>query len=264
MDWGIAKTLAPRSTETLPPPPPGSPVSGGRGPMGTPAYMSPEQALRFEADINERTDVFLLGAVLYEILTGRPPNVGPNLVAVLYRAITASVTPPREAAPERNIPPGISRIAMHVMARAPADHYASVTELKRDVERFLRGDERAPERTFAAGDRVIVEGDVGVAAYVIVSGRCVAYTLRNGERVVLREVGPGDVFGETAVITARPTSATVEALEPLTVKVVTAEALAETLGLHTWMGAFVRTLAERFREADDRLRELSDAKARGR
>ncbi len=66
--------------------------------------------------------MFLLGAVLYEILTGRPPNVGPNLVAVLYRAITASVTPPREAAPERNIPPGIARIAMRAMARAPAAH----------------------------------------------------------------------------------------------------------------------------------------------
>jgi eukaryotic-like serine/threonine-protein kinase len=260
MDWGIAKVLdadAPEATLT-----PGQAVSS-RGPMGTPAYMSPEQALRFEPDINERTDVFLLGAVLYEILTGRPPHQGPNLVALLYRAITATITPAKDAAPERHVPPGLSRIAQRAMARAPADRYASVTEMKRDIEGFLRGDERAPDASYAPGEKVIEEGQEGVAAYVIVSGRCVAYKVRDGERVTLREMGPGDVFGETAVITARPTSATVEALEPLKVKIVTREALAETLGLHTWTGAFVRSLAERFREVDERLRVLELATGRG-
>ncbi len=257
MDWGIAKILS-RSRIT---PAPGQPVAA-RGPMGTPAYMSPEQALRYEPGVDERTDVFLLGAVLYEILAGRPPHQGPNLVAILYRAITAAVTPPSTAAPERQPPAALERIAMRAMARDPADRYASVTDMKRDVERFLRGDERAPEQTFAPGERVIVEGQEGHAAYVIVSGRCVAYKLRDGERVPLREMGPGDVFGEMAVFTARPTSATVEALEPTTVKVVTREALSEALGLHTWMGAFVRTLAERFREVDERLRTLEHAASR--
>ena len=261
MDWGIAKVLPRASDAPAAQAPPGQPASA-RGPMGTPVYMSPEQALRYEPDINERTDVFLLGAVLYEVLTGRPPHQGPNLVAVLYRAITATVVPPSEAAPERHVPPAIARVAMRAMAREQSQRYASVTDLKRDVERFLRGDERAPEKTFAPGEAVIVEGEEGRAAYVIVSGRCVAYKVRDGARVTLREMGPGEVFGETAVITARPTSATVEALEALTVKVVTREALAESVGLHTWMGAFVRSLAERFREVDDRLRALEHATGR--
>ena len=256
MDWGIAKQLTrdePRANVT-----PGAPVSS-RGPMGTPAYMSPEQALRYEPDINERTDVFLLGAVLYEILTGRPPHQGPNLVALLYRAITANITPAHVAAPERAVPPALSRFVQRAMARDPNDRYPSVTALKRDVEGFLRGEERAPEAEFAPGEKVISEGQEGLAAYVIVSGRCVAYKVLDGERVVLREMGPGDVFGETAVITERPTSATVEAIEPLKVKVVTRDALTEALGLHTWMGAFVRSLAERFRETDARLRALEAA-----
>ncbi len=259
MDWGIAKVLPRDRAE--PPPAPGQPTAS-RGPMGTPAYMSPEQALRYEPDINERTDVFLLGAVLYEILTGRPPHQGPNLVALLYRAITANITPAVVASPERQVPPALSRIAQRAMAREPAERYPSVLDMKREVESFLRGEERAPDAIYAPGEKVIEEGQEGVAAYVIVSGRCVAYKIRNGERVMLREMGPGEVFGETAVITSRPTSATVEAIEPLKLKVVTREALSETLGLHTWTGAFVRSLAERFREVDERLRTLEAATGR--
>jgi CRP-like cAMP-binding protein len=63
------------------------------------------------------------------------------------------------------------------------------------------------------------------------------------------------VFGETAVFSDELRSATVEALEPLEVRVVTGKTLSQTLGLQTWAGAFVKALADRFREADRRSRE---------
>jgi serine/threonine-protein kinase len=78
--------------------------------------------------------------------------------------------------------------------------------------------------------------------------------MSEGRRVVLRELGPGDVFGETAVFSDEPRSATVEAVEALVVRVVNRETLSQTLGLQTWAGEFVKTLAERFREADRRAR----------
>ncbi len=252
MDWGIALQLGREGEDAS---------VHQRSPMGTPVYMAPEQALRLERDIDQRTDVFLLGAVLYEMLTGVAPHRGPNLVAVLYRAITCAVPHPDEVAPERQCPKALARIALKAMSRERGDRYATVQDMRADIERFVRGEERAPTMVFEAGARVITEGERGREAYVIVSGRCVAYKLRAGERVVLREMGPGDVFGETAVFTAQPRSATVEALETLTVKVVTEETLNESVGLDRWMGAFVRTLAQRFREVDERLRirELDDA-----
>ena len=83
--------------------------------------------------------------------------------------------------------------------------------------------------------------------------------MSHGERVVLRELGPGDVFGETAVFSDEPRSATVEATEPLVVRVVTRETLTQSLGLQTWTAELIKTLAERFREADRRARDLDDA-----
>jgi serine/threonine protein kinase len=250
MDWGIARVL-PRAGA---PAPPGQ-VEAEDLAVGTPGYMTPEQAMRDESAIDERTDVYLIGAVLYEILTGRPPHFGPTLLAVLQRAIAGRIVPPEAAAPERQPPPVLARIAMKAMERDPAERYQSVVELKTDLESFMRGDERAPTRTFQPGQRVLTEGRPSTEAYVIVKGRCAVFTERSGQRVVLRELGPGEVFGETAVFTGRPTSASVDALDEVEVKVVTRESLSQSLGLHTWMGKFIQTLAERFREVDERLRE---------
>jgi CRP-like cAMP-binding protein len=73
---------------------------------------------------------------------------------------------------------------------------------------------------------------------------------------VLRALGPGDVFGEMAVFTSRPRSATVIATSDVELIEVTRSALADGLGLNSWMGAFVTALAERFHEADRALRGL--------
>ena len=108
----------------------------------------------------------------------------------------------------------------------------------------------------AAGEVVIREGESGNEAFVIVSGRCAVTATSHGKRVVLRELGPGDVFGETAVFAAEPRTATVEATEALEVRVVTGETLSQALGLQTWTGAFIKALAGRFLEADRRARDL--------
>ncbi|MEO6403272.1 MAG: protein kinase [Vicinamibacteria bacterium] len=251
VDWGIAryqpaaeqpvllKTTSPRNAS-----------------MGTPSYMSPEQALRVNANITELTDVFLLGGMLYEILTGQRPHGGLTLVAVLTAAIRGAIIPPADRAPERAIPPALAAIVMKAMAAKPEDRYQSVLEMQRDVMAFQRGEERAPRRAYEAGGVIIREGETGDEAFVIVSGRCVVTSTRDGQRVVLRELGPGDVFGETAVFLAELRSATVEATEKVVVRVVSGESLSQSLGLQTWAGEFIKALADRFREADRRARGL--------
>jgi hypothetical protein len=114
----------------------------------------------------------------------------------------------------------------------------------------------SPRCIYGAGDMIMIEGEPGDAAYIIVSGTCRVFKTVNGDDIDLRELGPGEVFGETAILSGARRSASVQALETLVLQVVSPEALEEGVGLHTGLGRFVRTLAERFREVDERLAKL--------
>jgi CRP-like cAMP-binding protein len=224
--------------------------------LGTPAYMSPEQAFGRHEETNERSDIFSLGATLYHVLTGRPPYDADDLHAQLEIARTGMFHPPDQFELSRRLPPTLARIAMKAMALDPAQRYASATELRDDLLVQLRGGADLPRCIFSEGDLVMREGERGDAAYIIVEGSCRAFKTVDGEEVELRRMGPGEVFGETAILSHKPRTASVQALETLIVQVVTPEELEEGVGIHTGLGLFVRTLAERFREVDDRLTSL--------
>ncbi|MDB4928110.1 MAG: hypothetical protein JWM10_594 [Myxococcaceae bacterium] len=258
MDWGVARVVEPKafgrddvqSPEELERPD-GSPTRAHL--YGTPAYMAPEQAIGLHDAIDERTDVYLLGAVLYEMLTGKAPHPGDTLMAVVWQAASGVVVPPRDRVPHLELPEGLCRTAMKALASKPNDRYQSVTDFRNDLDFHLRGMDRFPREKFAPGTRLITEGERGTSAYIIVSGRCEVFREVDGRRITLREMGPGEVFGETAVFTEKPRTASVEALDELTVMRVTGDLLLEQIGLHSHAGAFVRALAERFRQLDARL-----------
>ena len=105
--------------------------------IGTPAYMSPEQARGDLAAIDERSDVWGLGAILFEILTGRPPFVGTSGLEVLSRVLEAP--PPRVAEIAGDAPPELAAIADRALARDPCDRYASARELVADITAFQEG-----------------------------------------------------------------------------------------------------------------------------
>ncbi|MBI5513819.1 MAG: cyclic nucleotide-binding domain-containing protein [Deltaproteobacteria bacterium] len=272
MDWGVALvkqqvcaagaapvSLHPAEGEAGAGGPSEEEPPGGSRPralVGTPAYMSPEQALGLHDEIDVQTDVFMLGGILYEMLTRRGPYLGTSLWAVLYQAIQGNVTPPEVLLPEARLPLGLCRIAMKALAREKSQRYASVGAFKQALERYLRGVDRFIQRTYAPGALIVAEGDTGDTAFILTAGRCLAFKTVEGSRVPLREMGPGDVFGEMAVLTARPRTASVQALEETTVLCVTRESMQEQLGANAWLGSFVGALAQRFREADERLTEL--------
>jgi len=105
--------------------------------IGTPMYMSPEQA-RGQIDlVDERSDVYALGAVLYVYLTGQAPYNGGNLKEVLDKVIQESPTPVRTL--EQDAPEELISICKRAMAKEPANRYASARELAAEVERFLSG-----------------------------------------------------------------------------------------------------------------------------
>lgn len=217
--------------------------------VGTPCYMSPEQACGDSDAIDERSDIFSLGAILYEILTGEFPITGNSLREMQINAKNCEFTPPDERV-DFPLPVGLVKITLKAMSKDPADRYQTVEQLRNDLENFLEGSERFPGRTYKAGELIVREGDQGDEAYIIKAGECRVFKTVDGEKVELRIMGKDEVFGETAILTDSRRSASVEAVTNVTVAVIKGHYFEEEFGTGTWLGPFIRTLAERFREAD--------------
>lgn len=114
--------------------------AGLEGPVaGTPAYMSPEQATGRDKEINERSDVYALGAILYELLAFEPAVSGSTLPEMLAQIRTGRVVPPDQQSPWREIPRALSAVCMKALERDPKDRYSSAGEMGQDVRRFLEG-----------------------------------------------------------------------------------------------------------------------------
>jgi serine/threonine protein kinase/Tfp pilus assembly protein PilF len=145
VDWGLAKAVgqadaAPDSAATLPQPLRPA-LTGGLTPtmtgsaLGTPAFMSPEQAAGRLDQLGPASDVYSLGATLYCLLTGRAPISGSDVQAALKRAQLGEFDPPRKLRPD--VPRAVEAVCLKAMALRPADRYASPGALADDVERWL-------------------------------------------------------------------------------------------------------------------------------
>jgi len=120
MDFGIAKIGQSRRL-----------TFGGFQPaMGTPDYMAPEQVKGKRGDA--RTDIYSLGAILYEMVTGYPPFEGANPLVIMNARLTGDPTAPRERNPQ--LSKQAEEIILHAMARDPHDRYASAADMKRDLD----------------------------------------------------------------------------------------------------------------------------------
>ncbi len=100
--------------------------------MGTPDYMSPEQIEGRRGD--GRSDLYALGVILYEMLTGRVPFPGDNALSVMSQHVTAPVPPPRRFVPA--IPPTVEAIVLRLLRKNPDDRYQSAAEVGRDLEHY--------------------------------------------------------------------------------------------------------------------------------
>jgi serine/threonine protein kinase len=255
MDWGIA--------HVLPPKPGKHPLardthvrdvleldSGDTNLiMGTPAYMSPEQARGDQRNIDERSDVFALGAMLFEILTGHPPYQGRSAVDVLLQAEDCAAELPAHLPIAREL----RRIVGVAMAAASVDRYQRVEDLQTDMQGFMRGGANFPRRSYKPNEWIIRENEIGDAAYILLAGRCEVLKLVDGVEQSLRTLGPGDVFGETAILASTLRTASVVARSDVLAVIVTAEVLErEVDAMKPWMGAFIRALATRFSEVTER------------
>jgi serine/threonine-protein kinase len=205
--------------------------------------------------MDARSDVFGLGAILYEIVSGKVPygkERDPDRIIELAK--NGRVIPIDEATKDVGISKRIRAIIAKATQPNPADRYQSVKELQREVHHFLLGGLHLPRKAYAAGTLVLREGEPGDAAFMIVSGRCRVFRNVEGREETLGTMGPGEVFGEMAILLDEPRAASVEAVEPVTLLVLDKATFTEGLGIEGWTGALVRALAQRFRDLEQKVR----------
>jgi beta-lactam-binding protein with PASTA domain/predicted Ser/Thr protein kinase len=123
MDFGIARTST------------GDTLTQTAAVLGTASYLSPEQAQG--STVDARSDIYSLGCVLYEMLTGRPPFTGDSPVAIAYKHVREDPVHPSNLNPD--VPPSLDAVVMKAMAKNPENRYQTADEFRQDLERASAG-----------------------------------------------------------------------------------------------------------------------------
>jgi tetratricopeptide (TPR) repeat protein len=131
-DFGLAKRFDPSSAETRP-----DGLTHAGTIIGTPSYMSPEQAAGEIAKVGPASDVYSLGAILYECLTRRPPFCGASSLDTLLAVMEEEPIAPSKLTP--SVPGDLEAICLKCLEKLPAKRYASSTALAEDLDRFVTG-----------------------------------------------------------------------------------------------------------------------------
>ena len=132
VDFGISKSMAGESGDS------NLRLTATGMVLGTPLYMSPEQA-RGDDEVDHRVDVYALGVILYESLTGEVPFRGNNYLGVISQVLGAQIVPPRTLRPELGLSVSIEQVILRAMDRDPEARYATMAALVEDLERVKTG-----------------------------------------------------------------------------------------------------------------------------
>ncbi|MDP2399596.1 MAG: serine/threonine-protein kinase [Burkholderiales bacterium] len=272
-DFGAALNAASDSTQ----------ITG----VGSPAYMSPEQVR--EQSLTYQTDIFSLGVVFYQLLTGRLPFLGTNNYSIIYQIINVDPAPPSRFRSE--VPATIDAIVLRMLQKNTADRYQTWGDLAGDLVDVLggarvRAREGMPEaekfdtlrkldffrtfsdvelwevlrlatwRTLTAKAVLIQEGDIGSSFFILASGEV---EVRKQGRL-LNTLRSGECFGEMAYLGKQKfqRSASVVATTTVVAIEIRAETLpqASELCRHHFNGAFLELLVDRLASANLRLSQL--------
>ena len=255
MDWGICRIVPAGTAESQQVSLAQRAVTGGDEEgtiMGSPAYMAPEQARGFVGQTDAQSDVFCLGACLYQFLTSVPPYNEATAIDAVKKAQRGEFRAPDDYPHGSALPPELVRICKTMMAPDKSQRYPTVTHVRDDLERFLTGGWWFATKRFPRNVHVVKQGDEGKEAYIIVKGNCEVFRIENGRKVALQQLGPGDVFGEMALLTNQPRTASIRSITNVEVMIITKDDLDEQQTQDSWLASFVRSMADRFRDLDRR------------
>src|SRR5487761_1029612 len=157
--------------------------------MGTATYFSPEQAQGFAVD--GRSDVYSLGVVLYEMVTGKPPFAGDSPVSIAYQHVRERPQPPSVLNP--GVPEPLETVILQAMAKSPSDRYQTADALRADLDRCARG-EPVLARAPADDEATIAVPPVGALPPAVVGNGNVGDAEAKQRRTTPYWVGSGGVF----------------------------------------------------------------------
>lgn len=229
-DFSIAHVISSDTTHTMP-----------MGFVGSPRYMSPEQVQ--EDSISNQTDLFSLGIVMYELLTGKHPFIADSFSRLIHKIINEQQ--PTLSTYRSDLPDILERIIHHALQKSPANRYKMGLNMAADLSLAFDYLEQPKEdigeqemfnavqnieffkafpeselweiiraciwQSCEPGEQIIVEGDLDDSFYIIVSGT--AEVSKEGH--VLGQLAAGDCFGEMSYLEKTRRSATIRALEPM-------------------------------------------------
>lgn len=221
----------------------GSDISRIEGIAGSPSYMSPEQVQSLE--LTNRSDLYSLGAVMYELLTGVRPFRAGNLAKLLHQIVYATPAPIHTL--RHDIPEEIENVVAVAMQKDPARRYATgldlAAELTRVHQKLRQKESRMGQQEqfgllrrlkffhdfshaeiwevmrashwqdYAPGDEIVKEGEMDDRFYVVVSGNCAVE--RHSKSIGI--VSTGECFGETSYVQGAKRTATIRAIDNVTV-----------------------------------------------
>jgi serine/threonine protein kinase len=255
-----------------------SEISRIEGIAGSPSYMSPEQVQSLE--LTNRSDLYSLGAVMYELLTGTRPFRAGNLAKLLHQIVYA--TPPPIHTLRTEIPEELENVVAAALRKEPEQRYKSGLDFAAELtrvhqklrQRYSRMDQqeqfgllrllkffhdfshaeinevmRASQwQDYAAGEEIVKEGEMDDRFYIIVSGTCSVE--RNGRAVGL--LSTGECFGETSYVQGAKRTATIRAAEGVTVLKVSSTLLEQVSASCQlrFNRVFLRSLISRLQNAE--------------
>jgi serine/threonine protein kinase len=187
--------------------------------LGTPLYMSPEQA-RGNEDVDARADIWAVGVMMYECLTGEVPFRANNYLGVISQVLTQEIQPPSQLRPELGIPPAVEAVVMRAMAKDRDDRYQDMPALERDIDRLLAGDpnvglREAPVSTPSL-PRQRARWHLVIAAIVVVGiGLSLALVRTEEERRKIAATAPVTTPEPRAVTSPEPSAAAAAPAQPM-------------------------------------------------
>jgi eukaryotic-like serine/threonine-protein kinase len=223
--------------------------------IGTPAYMSPEQLKSPRDQLMPASDIFSVGILFYQMITGQHP-FKERVFEKLSDKI-ANFAPPAAHTVNPDIPHNISRICEGMLRKKPDERYASFREVIKDIDDYQRSGAGSPTRSYAAGEAIFKQGDPGDFVCIVVSGKVEISVDKNGKPHVIARLGANEPFGELAALTGNPRTATATALEPSVIRMISKQDIAvEIENLSPWVGSMVKALSKRFIDNSERLLKL--------